>query len=341
MTEQQTQKPNPYYEGNIQPNSSESDLDDLYPYIPGDNLKKAVNIAIALEKPLLIQGEPGCGKTLLASAIAYEFGQRYLNGTEWPFFAWAVTSRSRADEARYTFDALGRLRDTQFLATGKNEIDSEQEEKLRSRLNNPASYIQWGPIGKAFNVWEIRPDLKKIDCNVNLRPILLIDEIDKADIDLPNDLLRDLDQWYFEVKETQAESPEKRYRKAHKPIVIITSNQERPLPEAFLRRCLFFYLEFPSEPQLTRIIEERFKRKFKDKTPENIIETAIKKFCEIRDTAYLQKPPTTSELIDWLSFLLTNENTATQIAEVLNDPAQIGILLKSQSDIETLNRYRE
>lgn len=328
MTEQQAQKSNPCYEGDIQPDSS--NLDDLYPYIPGDDLKKAVNIAIALEKPLLIQGEPGCGKTLLASAMAYEFGQKYLNGTEWPFFTWAVTSRSTADEARYTFDALERLRETQSLATGNNEI----EEKVR----NPANYIQWGPIGKAFNVWEIRPDLSKINCDVNLRPILLIDEIDKANIDLPNDLLRDLDEWYFDVKEigTGIEIPEKKYRKSNKPIVIITSNQERPLPEAFLRRCLFFYLKFPDKPQLTRIVQERFKRNFGNKTPEDIIEAAIKKFLEIRNTAYLQKPPTTSELIDWLSFLLANNannKTATQITEVLNDPAQIGILLKSQSDI--------
>lgn len=340
MIEQQAQKPNPCYEGDIQPNSSESDLDDLYPYIPGSDLKKAVNIAIALEKPLLIQGEPGCGKTLLASAMAYEFGQRYLNGTEWPFFAWAVTSRSTADEARYTFDALGRLQEIQFLATGKNEIDSEQEEELRNRVNNPDRYIQWGPIGKAF---KIRPSLREINCDVNLRPILLIDEIDKANIDLPNDLLRDLDQWYFDAKEigTGVEIPEKKYRKSNKPIVIITSNQERPLPEAFLRRCLFFYLKFPDQAQLSRIVEERFKRQFKDQNPEDIIKAAIDNFLEIRDTAYLQKPPTTSELIDWLSFLLANKKTATQIAEVLNDPAQIGILLKSQSDIETLNRRRE
>ena len=339
MTEQQDQTSNPCYQGDIQPDSS--NLDDLYPYIPGDDLKKAVNIAIALEKPLLIQGEPGCGKTLLASAMAYEFGQKYLNGTEWPFFAWAVTSRSTADEARYTFDALGRLRDIQFLATGKNEIDSEQEEELRNRVNNPANYIQWGPIGKAFNVWEIRLDLREINCDVNLRPILLIDEIDKANIDLPNDLLRDLDQWYFDAKEIENEIPKKKYRKSNKPIVIITSNQERPLPEAFLRRCLFFYLKFPDRAQLRQIVEERFKRNFGNKTPEDIIEAAIKKFLEIRNTAYLQKPPTTSELIDWLSFLLANNKTATQIAEVLDDPAQIGILLKSQSDIETLNKRRE
>ena len=166
----------------------------LFPYLPDDDLVKAVNLAIALERPLLIQGEPGCGKTLLARAIAYEFGQKYLKKKDkYPYFRWNITSRSQAQEGRYTFDALGKLRDAQMVnILGDNYLNPEDKEKLLERLRKEGceDYINYGALGKAFQ-------------EKNYRPILLIDEIDKADIDFPNDLLSELEEPRFTIFETQ------------------------------------------------------------------------------------------------------------------------------------------
>ncbi|WP_017660036.1 AAA family ATPase [Baaleninema simplex] len=297
----------------------------VFPYLPKPSLIEAVNLAIALDRPLLIQGEPGCGKTLLARAIAYEFSQRYLKGkAEWPFFSWNVKSNSTAQEGRYTYDALGKLRDAQLVGTPQLEqfLDDTQRQKLIDRLSNPEGYIKWGPLGLALQ-----------ECD--RRPILLIDEIDKADIDFPNDLLCDLEEGYFIVDETQQQIPEK--PGANKPIVIITSNQERELPEAFLRRCLFFYLPFPDETHLRQIVECHFPRP--DRA--DIIKNAIAKFLEIRSKGRSRsqgKQASTSELLDWLSVLIDDSEAAAKIEKVASDPAQLGILLKSRADLDRVLR---
>lgn len=291
----------------------------LFPYLPDPALVEAVNLAIALERPLLIQGEPGCGKTLLARAIAYEFGQRYLDGKdEWSYYYWNVKSNSTAKEGRYTFDALGKLRDAQLVGTPalSQFLKRTQRQQLLHRLSDPEGYIQWGSLGKAFR-------------ETKRRPILLIDEIDKADIDFPNDLLCDLEEGYFMVEETQQQIPERPGE--NKPIVIITSNQERELPEAFLRRCLFFYLPFPDETHLRQIVDCHFPRPDRAE----IIEKAIAKFLEIRSQGRTRsngKQASTSELLDWLSVLIDDPNAAEKIERVADDPAQLGILIKSKAD---------
>ena len=292
----------------------------LFPYRPSADLVRAVNLAIALERPLLIQGEPGCGKTLLARAIAYEFGQRYLDGRDdWPYFRWNVKSTSKASEGRYTFDALAKLRDAQLLgaASSSQFLDKKQQAALIERLNNLDAYIQWGELGKAF-------------CQTERRPILLIDEIDKADIDFPNDLLSDLEDGCFTVAETQTE-----IRAQQPPIVLITSNRERELPEAFLRRCLFYYLKFPEAEELQEIAACHFP----ETDRAGILTQAIAKFGEIRAAVgerSTRKPPSTSELLDWLRVLVNDEQAAQAIESVASDPVQLGILLKSKLDLERI-----
>ena len=295
----------------------------LFPYLPDDDLVKAVNLAIALERPLLIQGEPGCGKTLLARAIAYEFGQKYLDKTDnYPYIRWNITSRSQAQEGRYTFDALGKLRDAQMVnILGKEYLTEENENKLIERLKkeNCEDYINYGALGQAFR-------------EKNYRPILLIDEIDKADIDFPNDLLAELEEPSFTIFETQ-----KQVNAEKRPIVIITSNSERELPEAFLRRCLFYWLKFPDEQQLKRIINLHFPQ------PElaKLFDEAIAKFQGLREETKARstsKQVSTSELLDWLR-ILTNKPINEALDDVHNlfeNAAQLGILLKSKTDIERL-----
>ena len=295
----------------------------LFPYLPDDDLVKAVNLAIALERPLLIQGEPGCGKTLLARAIAYEFGQKYLNKEDkYPYFRWNITSRSQAQQGRYSFDALGKLRDAQMInILGDNYLTDKDREKLLQRLKKEdcEDYINYGELGKAFQ-------------EKNHRPILLIDEIDKADIDFPNDLLAELEEPRFTIFETQ-----KLVKATKNPIVIITSNSERELPEAFLRRCIFYWLKFPSEERLQEIVQLHFPKQ----ELANLFDEAINKFLTLREetkTRSVSKQASTSELLDWLR-ILTNKPIEKALAEVGNlfqDVAQLGILLKSKTDIERL-----
>lgn len=293
----------------------------LFPYLPDPNIVKAVNLAIALERPLLIQGEPGCGKTLIARAIAYEFGQKYLQGKdEWPYFRWNVTSRTEAQQGCYTFDALGKLRDAQMV--GIESLTPQQREALNLRLADPEGYISWGPLGQAFR-------------EQNHRPVLLIDEIDKADVDFPNDLLSELEEPRFRVVETQKPVIAKK-----RPIVIITSNSERELPEAFLRRCLFYWLEFPEEMRLREIISLHF--------PEyelaKLFDQAISQFFKVRNKLANRrsgnKQASTSELLDWLRIMtnLPAEEALTAVENVFNDPAQLGILVKSKADLEAIKR---
>ena len=319
-------KPEYEYKGHPKYQPQEPTIDSegrkLFPYLPDYDLVKAVNLAIALERPLLIQGEPGCGKTLLARAIAYEFGQKYLNQDKYPYFRWNITSRSQAQEGRYTFDALGKLRDAQMVnILGESFLLKTDREKLLERLTKEdcEEYINYGALGKAFQ-------------ETNHRPILLIDEIDKADIDFPNDLLAELEEPRFTIVETQ-----KPVIAEKKPIVIITSNSERELPEAFLRRCIFYWLKFPSEKRLREIVELHFPKQ----ELANLFDEAINEFLTLREktkTRSISKQASTSELLDWLR-ILTNKPIEKALAEVNNlfkDAAQLGILLKSKADIERL-----
>ena len=211
------------YTGKVQPQPGEKDAKGqiLYPYLPNQDLVEAVNLAIFLERPLLLKGEPGCGKTQLAAAVAYELGL--------PYEVWSIKSSSRARDGLYLYDTVARLRDAQLAAS---RIIKDED---ILRISNPATYVNWGQLGRAFRNEQ--------------RTVVLIDEIDKADIDFPNDLLMELDQGWFDVEETR----ERVWAKT-KPIVLTTSNNEKDLPDAFLRRCLFYYMEFPPRDRLIEII---------------------------------------------------------------------------------------
>jgi MoxR-like ATPase len=295
----------------------------IFPYLPNLDLVQAVNLAIALERPLFLQGEPGCGKTLLAPAIAYEFAQRYLEkGQTWPYFRWNIKSTSTAKQGCYIYDALGKLRDAQLVGTPAlgRFLKDEQRQQLVERLSDPEGYLEWGAMGRALQHQE-------------RRPILLIDEIDKADIDFPNDLLSVLEESYFTVDETQKRVPAEEDG-ANKPIVIITSNQEQDLPEAFLRRCLFFYLPFPDDNHLKDII----KCHFPASEQEEIIDKAIAKFLEIRgQVPPYGKKPSTSELLDWLTVLIGQTDALEKIDTIAQNPAYAGILLKSKGERDRLS----
>ncbi|MEO0934420.1 MAG: MoxR family ATPase, partial [Cyanobacteria bacterium J06641_2] len=216
------------YTGKIQPQWGERDASGqlLYPYLPNEELIEAVNLAIYLERPLLLKGEPGCGKTRLARAVAYELGL--------PLETWYIKSTTQAKDGLYSYDAVTRLRDAQLVAAGRIIKDEDIP-----RISDSATYVKWGPLGRAFQNSQ--------------RTVVLIDEIDKADIDFPNDLLLELDQQKFIVDETGEEITAKA-----PPIVFITSNDEKDLPDAFLRRCLFHYVEFPTPERLIEIINSHF-----------------------------------------------------------------------------------
>lgn len=269
------------------PNTVITDLRErrLYPYLPCPDLVKAVNLAIYLQRPLLLQGEPGCGKTLLARAIAYEFARR-LKVEEYPYFPWYIKSTTRAKDGLYIYDAVGRLRDAQLVGTDsyKTYLSEEETKKLFARVQNPSYYITWGALGNAFQEQEHRP-------------IVLIDEIDKADIDFPNDLLLELEEQRFVVTETgdtiEAKQP---------PIVIVTSNSEKELPDAFLRRCIFYYLEFPSKEDLIKIVNAHLDKQLSTE----LVRAAVEQFIELRENGASRregKKASTSELLDWLRWL--------------------------------------
>jgi MoxR-like ATPase len=308
------------------------------PYFPSDGLIEAVNLAIDLELPLLIEGEPGCGKTRLAGAIAYELTGRHLAGKmikaekgkvagpEWyPYYIWNVKSIGRAKDGLYEFDAVLRLRDAQIVGTDPEKMQAylgqEESDAIKKRLLDKTEYVNYGPLGNAFR-------------ETRFRPVVLIDEIDKADIDFPNDLLFELDRMGFEVPEARIA-----FQKAkHTPIVIITSNRERPLPEAFLRRCLYFCLDFPSQDELLKILEQRFGK-------QDVMENAIGRFEEMRSALKGvpgSKPPGTSEILQFMAMLL--KQSPERSVEILNGLEQdkqspfLGILLKTRQDQD---RYRK
>ncbi len=258
-------------------------------YVATDDLKVAVNAAVLLRRPLLIKGEPGTGKTVLAHEIAQSLGA--------PLIEWNVKSTTKAQQGLYEYDAVARLRDGQLGD---------------SRVHDIANYIRRGKLWEAFTA----PQL----------PVLLIDEIDKADIEFPNDLLQELDRMSFDVYETQ-----ERVTAAERPIVVITSNNEKELPDAFLRRCFFHYIKFPDRATMAAIIDVHFPG-----IQRTLIAKAMEVFYEVREVPGLKKKPSTSELLDWLKLLL---NEAMPLDVLQNrDPTKAipplhGALLKNEQDI--------
>ena len=262
-------------------------------YIATDDLTMAVNAAVLLERPLLIKGEPGTGKTELARQVSAAL--------RLPLIEWHVKSTTKAQQGLYEYDAVSRLRDSQLGD---------------ARVNDVANYIRQGKLWQAFAA----PG----------RVVLLIDEIDKADIEFPNDLLQELDRMEFHVYETG-----ETVRARHRPIVIITSNNEKELPDAFLRRCFFHYIRFPDPETLRRIVEVHHPG-----IKEALLTTALTQFYEIRETPGLKKKPSTSEVIDWLKLLLAEDLSAEDLrrdaASAL--PKLHGALLKNEQDVHLFER---
>ena len=262
-------------------------------YIATDDLMVAVNAAITLERPLLIKGEPGTGKTELARQVA-----KALNT---PLLEWNIKSTTKAQQGLYEYDAVSRLRDSQL-----------GDEKV----NDVANYIKKGMLWQAFEATE--------------RVVLLIDEIDKADIEFPNDLLQELDRMDFHVYETG-----ETIKAAHRPIVIITSNNEKELPDAFLRRCFFHYIKFPEAETLKAIVDVHFPG-----IKQSLVQEALTQFYEIRETQGLKKKPSTSEVLDWLKLLLADDLDAADLKRDAKDslPKLHGALLKNEQDVHLFER---
>ena len=253
-------------------------------YVASEELMASVNIAIALKKPLLIKGEPGTGKTMLAEAVAKALGKKLI--------IWNIKSTTKAQDGLYMYDTIQRLYDGQFGEEGVDDI---------------ARYIKLGKLGEAFDSDE--------------QVILLIDEIDKADLEFPNDLLWELDQMEFYINET------KRTVKAkHRPIVIITSNAEKELPDAFLRRCIFHYIDFPSKELMEEIVRVHFPN-----VEENLLKNAMDVLYNIRTIRDIRKKPSTSELIDWVNALQIGGIPTEKIKSAL---PFIGVVVKKDEDLE-------
>lgn len=258
-------------------------------YVASDELMRSVNIAIALQKPLLIKGEPGTGKTMLAEAISTALGKDLI--------IWNIKSTTKAQDGLYVYDVVQRLYDSQF---GNEGVDDIQK------------YVKLGKLGAAFTAEK--------------QAILLIDEIDKADLEFPNDLLWELDKMEFYIPETK-----ETIKAAQRPIVIITSNAEKELPDAFLRRCIFHYIEFPDEQQMTEIIKVHY-----PDVEEHLLEQVLETFYWIRDLYNIQKKPSTSEVIDWIQALVLGGIDPDKIKEKV---PFAGVLLKKNEDIDTMRRY--
>ena len=263
-------------------------------YIATEDLKVAVNAAVTLRRPLLVKGEPGTGKTVLAHEIS-----KALNA---PLIEWNIKSTTKAQQGLYEYDAVARLRDGQ--------LGDE-------RVHDISNYIKQGKLWEAFT----SPEL----------PVLLIDEIDKADIEFPNDLLQELDRMSFDVYETHT-----RIEAKERPIVVITSNNEKELPDAFLRRCFFHYIKFPDRETMRDIIEVHYPG-----IQKNLVSKAMDIFYEIREVPGLKKKPSTSELLDWLKLLL-NEDMPLEVLQDSNPNAAIpplhGALLKNEQDVMMFER---
>jgi len=255
-------------------------------YVASVELMTAVNIAVTLQKPLLIKGEPGTGKTMLAQAVSDALGKRLI--------IWNVKSTTKAQDGLYVYDVVQRLYDSQF---GNEGVD------------NIAKYIKLGKLGEAFQSDE--------------QVVLLIDEIDKADLEFPNDLLWELDQMEFHIPETG-----ETVRAKQRPIVIITSNAEKELPDAFLRRCVFHYIEFPDQTQMEQIIRVHF-----GELEKKLVQQALAAFYWVRELRNIEKKPSTSELVDWLRALVAGGVDPDSIVKQI---PFAGVLLKKDKDLRTL-----
>ena len=273
-------------------------------YVATDDLSVAVNAAITLERPLLVKGEPGTGKTELARQVAAALGV--------PILEWAVKSTTRAQQGLYEYDAVSRLRDSQ--------LGDE-------RVHDISNYIRKGKLWQAFDA---KARVVLLAFQAPGRVVLLIDEIDKADIEFPNDLLQELDRMEFHVYETG-----ETIRARHRPIVIITSNNEKELPDAFLRRCFFHYIRFPDIETLRRIVEVHHPG-----IKQSLLTTALTQFFAVRDQQGLKKKPSTSEMLDWLKLLLAEDLTADDLKADANSalPRLHGALLKNEQDVHLFER---
>ena len=257
-------------------------------YVVTNELMNAVNVSIALEKPLLIKGEPGTGKTMLAEAIA--------DALDMELIIWGIKSTTKAQEGLYVYDTVQRLYDSQFGEGNVGDI---------------SQYIKLGKLGEAFTS--------------DKQVVLLIDEIDKADLEFPNDLLWELDKMEFYINET--------VKTKHRPIVIITSNAEKELPDAFLRRCIFHYIEFPNKEKMEEIVKVHF-----GDIDRKLSEKALEAFYELRGMDDLQKKPSTSELLDWIQALMIS---GVDINNLKKEMPFVGVLLKKNQDIDVMHEINE
>ena len=257
-------------------------------YVASNDLMSTMNIAMELQKPLLIKGEPGTGKTMLAQAVSEALGKKLI--------IWNVKSTTKAQDGLYVYDVVQRLYDSQFGNAGVDDI---------------AKYIKLGKLGEAFTADE--------------QVVLLIDEIDKADLEFPNDLLWELDQMEFYIPETKETIKAKQ-----RPIVIITSNAEKELPDAFLRRCVFHYINFPDQEQMEEILRVHF-----DKLDQKLIQQALVAFYWLRDLRGIEKKPSTSELVDWLRAMIAG---GIDPDDIVDQMPFAGVLLKKDKDLQTLQK---
>ena len=260
-------------------------------YVVTQDLMDAVNVSIALQKPLLIKGEPGTGKTMLAEAIA--------ESLDMPLVVWSIKSTTKAQDGLYMYDTVQRLYDSQF---GEGDV------------SDISKYIRLGKLGEAFSSEK--------------QAVLLIDEIDKADLEFPNDLLWELDKMEFYINETKETIKTK-----HRPIVIITSNAEKELPDAFLRRCIFHYIAFPDEEKMREIIRVHY-----GDIDQKLCDNALEAFYEIRKMNDLQKKPSTSELLDWIQALMVS---GVSVDDLSSRMPFVGVLLKKNEDIEVMHDIKE
>lgn len=296
------------------------------PYLAPTDLREAVNIAITLERPLLLMGEPGCGKTRLAKAVAYEWSVATqqksreeilaLQPDQWPvpYWEWSIKSTSLARDGLYTYDTVGRLRDAQLAPT---PLFTESD---RQRFQEPLTYVSWGPMGQAFRS--------------KVRGVVLIDEIDKADIDFPNDLLHEIEQLSFRIQETY---PPLSIIARHRPLIFVTSNNEKRLPDAFLRRCLFYYIDFPKQDELNKIVSlhmANYLARALTAEDADVIHAAVERFWLLRQEMeplkqHHGKKVSTSELIDWAKVILQRGVQAPDLTGALLFPH---VLLKTHED---------
>ncbi len=267
-------------------------------YVATDDLMLAVNAAATLKRPLLIKGEPGTGKTMLAEEVAQSLGM--------PLLQWHIKSTTKAQQGLYEYDAVSRLRDSQLS-------DAESSERVKDIRN----YIVKGVLWQAFTA--------------DKPVVLLIDEIDKADIEFPNDLLREIDRMEFYVYETR-----ELIKAKHRPLVFITSNNEKELPDAFLRRCFFHYIKFPDAATMQKIVDVHFPKLRKE-----LLAAAMKNFYDVRNLPGLKKKPSTSELLDWLK-LLVAEEIPLEVLQSKDDkvsvPPLVGALLKNEQDVSLFEK---